>query len=38
MARLKVFVTRKIPTAGIDILKKKYIVKIYPKDSAISRK
>jgi len=37
MARLKVFVTRQIPHAGIDLLKKKFIVKIYPKENAISR-
>ena len=38
MTKLKVFVTREIPHAGIDILKKKFIVKIYPKDDAIPRK
>jgi len=37
MSKLKVFVTREIPSAGIDILKKKFIVKIFPKDNAIPR-
>ena len=38
MGKLKVFVTREIPHAGIDILKKRFIVKIYPKDNTIPRK
>ena len=38
MAKLKVFITRKIPDAGINLLKRKFIVKIYPKDNAIPRK
>lgn len=38
MIKLKVFVTREIPHAGIYLLKKKFIVKIYPKDNAIPRK
>ena len=38
MAKLKVFVTRKIPEKGINLLKKKFDVKVYPKDNAISRK
>ena len=38
MGKLKVFVTREIPPVGIDILKKRFIVKIYPKDNTIPRK
>ena len=38
MAKLKVFITRKIPDAGMDLLKKRFVVKIYPKDNAIPRK
>jgi len=38
MAKLKVFVTREIPHPGLDLLTKKFIVKIYPKENAISRK
>ena len=34
----KVFITRKIPEAGIELLRKSCIVKIYPKETAISRK
>jgi len=38
MAKLKVFVSREIPHAGIDMLKKKFDVKIYPGANAIPRK
>jgi len=38
MKKLKVFITRKIPDAGMDLLKKRFVVKIYPKDNAIPRK
>jgi len=35
---MKVFITRKIPVNGIDLLKKKgYDVKVYPKEKPISR-
>jgi glyoxylate reductase len=33
----KVFVTRNIPGSGLGLLKKKYQVKVYPKDEKISR-
>jgi len=38
MIKLKVFITRKIPDAGMDLLKKRFVVKVYPKDNAIPRK
>mgnify|MGYP000117866584 CR=1 FL=1 len=34
----KVFVTRKIPKVGIDLLKKHLNVRVYSKDQAISAK
>jgi len=34
----KVFVTRKIPHVGTDLLKKKHTVRVYAKDNVISRK
>jgi len=34
----KVFITRKIPQIGIDLLKKKHAVRVYPKDQVIPRK
>ena len=34
---MKVFVTRKIPEAGLKLLRKKHTVKVYPKDKVISR-
>lgn len=34
----KVFITRKIPQAGINLLKKHCLVKVYPKDKVIPRK
>src|SRR3989344_4882891 len=34
----KVFITRKIPQIGIDLLKKKHTVRVYPKDQVIPRK
>jgi len=38
MAKLKVFVTREIPHAGLDLFKKNFIVRIYPKDNTITRR
>jgi len=38
MSKLKVFVTREIPSAGINLLKKKFIVKIFTKNNTIPRK
>jgi len=38
MAKLKVFISREIPNAGIDLLKKKFIVKVYPGANAIPKK
>ena len=38
MAKFKVFITRKIPDAGMDLLKNKFIVKVYSKDNVIPRK
>ena len=35
---MKIFVTRKIPESGINLLKKYHQVKIYPKDKVISKK
>ncbi|MBS3169211.1 D-glycerate dehydrogenase [Candidatus Woesearchaeota archaeon] len=37
MPRPKVFITRKIPNAGVVLLKKSCDVRIYPRDQAISR-
>ncbi len=34
---MKVFITRKIPGPGITLLKKHFVVKVYPKDEVISR-
>lgn len=36
--KYKVFVTRKIPEVGINLLKKKYVVKVYPENRIIPRK
>jgi len=39
MAKSKIFITRQIPKAGIDFLKKKrYQVRVYPKDRIISKR
>ena len=38
MAKQKVFITRKIPEIGIKLLKKNFIVKVYPKNKPITRK
>lgn len=38
MQKKKVFVTRKIPQKGIQLLRKHFIVKVYPKDQVIPRK
>lgn len=38
MQKKKVFVTRKIPEKGIQLLRKHFLVKVYPKDHAIPRK
>ena len=38
MAKLKVFISRIIPEAGINLLKKKFQVKVYPGEHAIPRK
>jgi glyoxylate reductase len=35
---MKIFVTGKIPNAGLDLLKKKHTVRVYPKHQMISRK
>ncbi|MAG78616.1 D-glycerate dehydrogenase, partial [archaeon] len=35
--KAKIFVTRKIPKKGIDMLKKRFQVRVYPKDKVISR-
>jgi len=36
--KMKIFVTRKIPKAGINLLKKKYNVKVSPHDRVLSKK
>ncbi|HLD79945.1 MAG TPA: D-glycerate dehydrogenase [Candidatus Nanoarchaeia archaeon] len=38
MQKKKVFVTRIIPKKGIQLLRRHFLVKVYPKDQAISRK
>jgi glyoxylate reductase len=37
-SKAKVFVTRKIPKVGIDLLRKHFLVRVYTKDQAISKK
>src|SRR3989338_6947699 len=38
MQKKKVFVTRKIPEKGLQLLRKHFMVKVYPKDQVIPRK
>jgi len=38
MPKMRVFVSRKIPESGINLLKKYFEVRIYPKEKIISRK